>query len=166
MIPSTRRPSSSEFDTDDLYLIVMTRVPIVILAVSMAIAPSTGAVAQKAQNYDILGDNYNIMVPEKGARPSTPEPWLAPKYRSPPGTVKHVIVPHPGTVPQPSAAVPPPIVVPRTGRALPNLPTVSGSGPGGTETFQDRAMRCTHQAGVYGQAAGDRNTYIGTCVNQ
>jgi hypothetical protein len=43
---------------------------------------------------------------------------------------------------------------------------VQGSGPRGTETFQDRASRCAHQAGVYGQAAGDRNAYVGTCINQ
>ncbi|HET7192050.1 MAG TPA: hypothetical protein VFI98_09085 [Pseudolabrys sp.] len=121
----------------------------------------------RAQNgYDILGDNYSIMKPEKGARPAQPEPWLAPKYRSPHGTVKHVTIPRTGTLTQPRAAVPPPIVVPQTGRVLPNLPTTPGSGPGGSETFQDRAVRCTHQAGVYGQAAGDRNSYIGTCVNQ
>jgi len=41
------------------------------------------------------------------------------------------------------------------------------SGPGGTETFQDRAARCAHQAGVYGPSAtGDRNAYIGGCINQ
>ncbi len=62
--------------------------------------------------------------------------------------------------------MPPPIVVPQTGRVLPNLPTVAPSGPHGTETYQDRAARCTHQAGVYGQAAGDRSTYINSCINQ
>ena len=66
----------------------------------------------------------------------------------------------------PDVTLPPPIVVPQTGRVLPNLPTVPGAGPGGRETFQDRAARCAHQAGVYGQAAGDRNSYIGTCINQ
>ena len=48
-------------------------------------------------------------------------------------------------------------IVPQTGRTLPNLPSVSGAGPNGAETSQDRAARCAHQAGVYGQAAGDRN---------
>jgi hypothetical protein len=62
--------------------------------------------------------------------------------------------------------VPPPIHVPETGRALPNLPTISGSGPRGTETYQDRATRCSHQAGVYGPAAGNRNAYVGSCVTQ
>jgi len=28
-------------------------------------------------------------------------------------------------------------------------------------------VRCAHQAGVYGPAAtGDRNSYIGSCINQ
>jgi hypothetical protein len=135
---------------------------IVLLILTAALA--TPAPAQT--NYDILGDDYSIMKPEKGARPSQPEPWLAPKYKSPRGTVKHVIIPRSRIIEPPNTTVPPPIVVPQTGRVLPNLPTVSGSGPRGAETFQDRAARCAHQAGVYGQAAGDRNAYVGTCVNQ
>jgi len=132
----------------------------VLLAVSV-----TPAFAQK--NNDILGDDYSIMMPEKGAKPKLPEPWLAPKYKSPRGTVKHVTIPKSTIVNPPNTQVPQtPIIVPQTGRALPNLPSVSGSGPGGRETYQDRAVRCTHQAGVYGQAAGDRGTYIGTCINQ
>lgn len=137
-----------------------------VLFLALAIGPGTAVFAQKTGGYDILGDNYSIMVPEKGARREQPEPWLAPKYRSPRGTVKHVVIPHSRTIPQPQAATPPPIVVPQTGRVLPNLPTVPGAGPGGAETFQDRAARCTHQAGVYGSAAGNRNNYIGTCINQ
>ena len=62
--------------------------------------------------------------------------------------------------------MPPPLYVPQTGRVLPNLPSVSGSGPNGAETSQDRAFRCAHQAGVYGPAAGDRSAYIGSCINQ
>jgi hypothetical protein len=137
--------------------------PSVLVLAAAAAGPSF---AQSGSGYSILGDNYSIMVPEKGHKPSKPEPWLAPKYKSPRGTVKHVVIPRPTTVPQPNAVTPPPIVVPQTGRALPNLPTLSGSGPGGAETFQDRAARCAHQAGVYGQAAGDRNTYVGTCIGQ
>src|SRR5690348_6336905 len=132
----------------------------------LAAAPAAPAFAQSGGGYDILGDNYSIMVPEKGHKPSKPEPWLAPKYKSPRGTVKHAVIPRPTTVPQPNAVTPPPLSVPQTGRTLPNLPTVTGSGRGGAETFQDRAARCAHQAGVYGSAAGDRNSYVGGCVNQ
>ena len=133
----------------------------------LAAAAAGPSFAQGGSNYDIMGDNYSIMVPEKGAKPSKPEPWLAPKYKSPRGTMKHVVIPRPTTVPQPNAVTPPPLYVPETGRTLPNLPTVSGSGRGGAETFQDRAARCAHQAGVYGSTAtGNRNAYVGGCVNQ
>ncbi len=100
---------------------------------------------------------YDIMVPE---------PQLPPKYKSPRGSTEHVVIPPPAQVPQPRAGVPAPLYVPETGRLLPNLPTPAPSGPHGTETTQDRAARCAHQAGVYGQAAGDRNAYIGSCINQ
>jgi hypothetical protein len=113
--------------------------------------------------------DYSIMRPEKGSgRGTIWEPWLAPKYQSPRGTKQRVVTPplqpdEPRRIPD----MPPPIVVPRTGQSLPNIaPPVPGSGVGGRETFQDRAARCTTQAGVYGAQAGDRSTYIGTCVNQ
>jgi hypothetical protein len=105
-------------------------------------------------------DRYTIMRPEK------PEPWLAPKYKSPRGTRERQVTPRPMPAPQPRAHVPPPIYVPQTGRLLENLPTPAPSGPHGTETYQDRAVRCAHQAGVYGAAAGDRAGYINSCINQ
>lgn len=129
----------------------LTLVVLLVLTSGLSVLPA------RAQPDD---DRYNIM------RPELPEPWLAPKYKSPRGTVKHVTIPKSTIVTPPTATLPPPIVVPQTGRVLPNLPTVSGAGPDGRETFQDRASRCAHQAGVYGQAAGDRNTYMGTCINQ
>ena len=133
----------------------------------LAVAPAASAFAQSGSGYSIMQDDYSIMVPEKGARPSKPEPWLAPKYRSPRGTVEKIVIPRSKTVPQLHAVTPPPLYVPETGRTLPNLPTVSGSGRGGAETSQDRAARCAHQAGVYGTTAtGNRNAYVGTCINQ
>ena len=144
----------------------MTRARSVILLLVLTALSGAPAYGQKTNGPDILGDDYSIMRPEKGSRPALPEPWLAPKYKSPRGTVKHVTIPKSTIVTPPNTTVPPPIIVPQTGRALPNLPTVSGSGPGGAETYQDRAVRCAHQAGVYGQAVGDRGTYIGTCINQ
>jgi hypothetical protein len=107
-----------------------------------------------------LDDNYSIMKPEP-----TP-PGVVKPYKSPRGTRKHVTVPHrtpdqPRTIPQ----MPPPIISPQTGQALPNLPPpIPGAGVGGRETGQDRAMRCAHQAGVYGQTAGPN--YLGACVTQ
>ena len=102
-------------------------------------------------------DRYTIMAPE---------PWLPPKYKSPRGSTEHVVIPHPKSVPRPRAPVPPALYVPQTGRTLPNLPAVAPSGPNGQESYQDRALRCAHQAGVYGQAAGDRTGYINSCINQ
>jgi hypothetical protein len=144
----------------------MMCVPSAIVLFVLAAVLAVPAHAQRGNGYDIMRDDYSIMVPEKGYKVEKPEPWLAPKYKSPRGTIKRVTIPKSTVAQPPSAAVPPPIVVPQTGRVLPNLPTVPGSGRGGTETYQDRAARCAHQAGVYGQAAGDRNTYIGTCINQ
>jgi hypothetical protein len=100
-------------------------------------------------------------------RPELPEPWLPPKYKSPRGTRQHVVRPEriPESEPR-SVTVPPPLYVPQTGQVLPNMPTISGAGPRGAETSQDRAVRCANQAGVYGSAAGNPSGYIGSCINQ
>ncbi len=115
-------------------------------------------------------DPYSIMVPEPGHHPPQPkpEPWLPPKYESPRGTKRHITRPRRARPPSPprAAQVPPPIVAPETGRVLPNLPTLSPSGPHGTESFQDRAARCANQAGMYGDATGNRSSYINNCINQ
>ncbi len=134
-----------------------------LMIVLLALAAMMPAAPARAASDD---SRYTIMVPEEGAKPDKPEPWLVPKYKSPRGTPEHVVVPRSQSAPQPRATVPPPLVVPETGRVLPNLPTVSGSGPNGAETYQDRAARCAHQAGVYGQAAGNPSSYIGSCINQ
>lgn len=112
--------------------------------------------------------SWMIMKPEPGRPAELPTPWLPPTYKSPRGTRQHVKpLKHPPSPEGPRVSTPPPpIVVPQTGQALPNLPTIAPSGPRGTESFQDKASRCAHQAGMYGTAAGDRSSYIGTCVNQ
>lgn len=131
-----------------------------LLTALLALAAIVAALPAHAQSDD---ERYNIMRPEPGMKPARPEPWLAPKYQSPRGTRQHVVIPQPQPVPPTRRQVPPLLYVPQTGRTLPNLPA---PGSGGRETTQDRAARCAHQAGVYGQAAGDRNSYIGSCVNQ
>ena len=132
--------------------------------VLLALTLVASALPAHAQSDD---ERYTIMRPEKGTKPARPEPnsepWLAPRYQSPRGTPEHVVIPRSVSPPQPSAPVPPLLYVPQTGRVLQNLPV---PGSGGRETMQDRAARCAHQAGVYGQAAGDRNAYIGSCINQ
>ena len=50
----------------------------------------------------------------------------------------------------PNTAAPPSLFVPQTGQTFQNLPPLSGSGPGGAETSQDRAARCAQEAGVGG----------------
>ena len=127
------------------------------LTALLALTLVASALSAHAQSDD---ERYSIMRPEK------PEPWLAPKYKPPRGTREHVVIPRPAPAPQTRSTVPPPLYVPQTGQTLPNLPAVAPSGPGGRETYQDRAARCAHQAGVYGQSAGDRNGYIGSCINQ
>lgn len=97
---------------------------------------------------------------------TTPEPWLPPKYQSPRGSTEHVVIPPPAPPPHQRAGVPPPLYVPQTGRLLPNLPNPVPSGPNGRETYQDRAARCAYQASIYGAQAGNRNTYINSCINQ
>jgi hypothetical protein len=140
----------------------MNRLSITCLALALSFGTAI-AVQAKSPDYD----GYSIMVPEKGAKRKTPEPWLAPEYKSPHGTRKHVKIPRPSRTPERHAVNPPPIYVPQTGRVLSNLPTVSGSGTGGSETYQDRAVRCAPQAGAYGTAAtGNRTAYIGSCINQ
>lgn len=111
-------------------------------------------------------DSYSIMKPEPGRRAQPqPEPWLPPKYQSPRGE-RLYRPPQPQLPAAPRAEVPPAIVVPETGRVLPNMRTLSPSGPNGTETGQDRAMRCAHQLGAYGADAGNPAAYLGSCVNQ
>jgi len=128
--------------------LIMRRLAAAIIALALAVP----ALAQSDDD-----SRYNIMAPE---------PWLPPKYKSPRGSTEHVVIPPPANVPQRQPVTPPPLVVPQTGQVLPNLPTIAPSGLQGQETYQDRAARCAHQAGVYGPSAGDRNAYINSCVNQ
>jgi hypothetical protein len=135
------------------------RFPLIALLALTVLLPAMPAYAQSDE------ERYTIMRPEKPE--SKYEPWLAPKYKSSRGTRQHVVIPQPSTIPPSRTTVPPPLYVPKTGQLLPNLPAATGAGPGGRETSQDRAVRCAHQAGVYGPAAtGDRNSYIGSCINQ
>ena len=131
----------------------------------IVVAAFASALDVRAQAVD---DPYSIMRPEPGTRqPRAVEPWLAPKYKSPRGTQQRVK--RPQTSPplmQAAPQTPPPIYVPETGRLLPNLPALPGAGLSGAETGQDRALRCQHQAGVYGDATGNREAYVGGCINQ
>jgi len=133
-------------------------------SMSLLIFAALATTPTLAQTGKILSDDYQIIVPERGAKPDVPEPWLAPKYKSPRGTVDQVRIPKAKTVRPPRATDPGYVYVPQTGRTFQNLPSLPGSGRGGAETFQDRAIRCTHQAGVYGQVGANRGSYMGSCL--
>jgi hypothetical protein len=148
----------------------MLRGLLIVLCVLALAAPALAA--EPASD----GGTINIMKPEPGAptkqkskksrkarrgssNPVYPTPLPRPQVPLP-LPPKKAVTPH-------RPQVPPPLFVPQTGRLLPNLPPAVGSGPGGRETFQDRAARCVHQSGVYGpNATGDRGSYIRSCINQ
>lgn len=128
-----------------------------------AMCIAAALLAPSASHAQTNGD-YNIMTPEPGRSQELPTPWLPPKYKSPRGSHNRVVpIPrqHPRYV---EPVAPPPLVVPQTGRVVPNNPVLSPSGPRGTETFQDKASRCVGQSSAPG--AGNPNAYVGTCVNQ
>jgi hypothetical protein len=112
-----------------------------------------------ARDREAFDDPYSIM---------TPEPWLAPKHNSPRGIPKRPKAAKPRHTPAPPVEVArpaPPVVLPN-GQVVPSLPPAPrGFVPGGgAETFGDRAIRCSHQAGVYGITPGQQPTYMGACV--
>jgi hypothetical protein len=129
-----------------------------VLTIGLLMLTALSAAPLHAQSND--DDRYSIM------RPEPYEPWLPPKYKSPRGTQQRPVTPQRMPQPQTRTSTAPPLYVPQTGRVLPNMPTISGSGLGGAETSQDRAVRCAHQAGAYGANAGDPSTYVNSCINQ
>jgi hypothetical protein len=168
----------------------LMRGPSIIVLIVLSAALATAATP--AQTRNILSDNYSIMVPEKGfkqkqkvseqkaskekvsklkvsklkvskqkvSKREQSEPRLAPKYKSPSGTEQQVRIPQSKIVNPPRASGSGSVYVPQTGQTFQNLPT-----PGrGIETSQDRATRCTHQAGVYGQTGSARGAYMGSCL--
>jgi hypothetical protein len=163
----------------------LMRGPSIIVLIVLSAALATAATP--AQTRNILSDNYSIMVPEKGSKQKQKvseqkaskekvskqkvpkqkvskreqsEPRLAPKYKSPSGTEQQVRIPRSKIVNPPRASGSGSVYVPQTGQTFQNLPT-----PGrGIETSQDRATRCTHQAGVYGQTGSARGAYMGSCL--
>jgi DNA segregation ATPase FtsK/SpoIIIE-like protein len=117
---------------------------------------ATAAVPAHAQSA-VDDDRYTIM---------RPEPSVAPKYKSPRGTKQKVEPAKPSPSVERTRAEPPPPVVLPGGKVVPNLPVSPEVPPTARESVQDRTIRCTHQAGVFGVPADQRNLYIGSCVNQ
>ena len=141
------------------------------VAALLPLALAMPAVSARAQSGE---PSFEIMKPEKPAATKAAPAGKrkkrigssSPVYPTPLPPPQHFYSPPSQTLVTQPPDVPPALYVPQTGRVLPNLPSVSGSGPNGVETSQDRAFRCAHQAGVYGPAAGDRSAYIGSCINQ
>jgi hypothetical protein len=139
-------------------------------AVLILLMLSIGAPAFGAEPDD--GGTVSIMRPEAEQAPPAKEPPRKvrrgssnPVYPTPtplPGPQAPLPLPRQQAVTPRGQDVPPALLVPQTGRVLPNL-----AAPGGTETVQDKSVRCAHQAGVYGPAAtGDPGSYIRSCINQ
>jgi hypothetical protein len=137
-----------------------------ILVLALALAFGAAPMAAKADD----GGTISIMKPEPGTPAAKKTPRKArgssnPVYPTPlPGPQKPAPIPHLNTA-RPRTKTPPDLYVPQTGRVVPNQPA-QGSGLGGVETFQDRSSRCVNQAGVNAGTAGDRGTYIRSCINQ
>jgi hypothetical protein len=150
--------------------ITMMREPSMIMVIVLS-----ALLATPAQTRNVSRDNYSIMVPERGTEPKQkvskqkvskqkvsnqkvskqeqPKPRPAPKYKSDRTAGEYSQTENC----EPAARERLGICVRSTDRA-----DVS---PGrGIETFQDRATRCTHQAGVYGQTGGARGSYMGSCL--
>ena len=126
-------------------------IAVVLLGLASSGAPAAGQGISDDERYIIM----------------RPEPSLAPKYKSPRGTRQKVEPPRaPPAIDTRIADPPPPILLPG-GQLVPNLAaTPQGAAPAGRESFSDRTIRCTHQAGVFSVPAEQRNAYVGACVNQ
>jgi hypothetical protein len=133
-----------------------TAVIIVMSAGASLVAGTASAGAR-----DRFSDPYSIMAPE---------PWLAPKYQSPPGLPQRPRAARPRPHRSPTVTVaptPPPVIVPN-GPVVQSLPPVNhGIVPGGgRETFSDRAVRCTHQGALYGVPGSQQGSYMSSCLGQ
>jgi hypothetical protein len=144
----------------------------------LAIAP--GRVM--AQNYP--GYPNTIMAPEPGTRPrhAVAAPSLIPPAETAPSPVlpsarRYAVRGSSGSVlptPLPRTQLIPPegsgrITLPASPQAqgpssVPGLANSIPNLPHGTETFQDRASRCSFQSGLYGVPGDAATRYMGTCT--
>jgi hypothetical protein len=162
-----------------------------IFGILMAAALGAGA---HARDFEMGGDTdhpYSIMKPEPGTaaasahRTTTPptrrthasllghEKFVSKLHRHglyaargssgsvlPTPLPRTPLIPPEGTGAITEPAIPQeqgPSTIPGLTRSVPNLPH-------GTETFQDRASRCTFQSSLYGVPGAARMQYMGSCV--
>jgi len=141
-----------------------------------------------AHSQEHRGYPYSIMNPEPGTRAAKATRPMASTLRSPrarvrlshrstlrahagrsSGSVPNLTLPKTQAIPPVATSAPPvprkqargPTIVPGYG-AVPNLPPAVA---GRRETFQDRAIRCTHQMGVFGVPNSQTTNYMGACAN-
>jgi hypothetical protein len=97
------------------------------------------------------------------SQPSTPKPSLAVRGSS--GSVLPTPLPKTRLIPpEGSGTLTIPALPQEQGRTVvPGMTTTVPNLPHGPETFQDRASRCAHQAGVYGVPGNLTTQYMGAC---
>jgi hypothetical protein len=105
--------------------------------------------------------SYYIMAPEPGTFPGVIPPRRSMAHPLNPSKHPRRTVTEPTAIPQPA----PPIVVPGVAQPIPNMaPLPRGSVPGGgTETFSDRAIRCSQQSGMSNVPTGSVGSYMHSC---
>jgi hypothetical protein len=151
------------------------------IGLSALVFVALGAGATSAQSLDY--GTPQIMAPEPGTRlPARVRPRAAdlpaqrgdapirrargssspspvPQYRSPPDL--DLTPPRTPKAPTLTQAPPVPRPVPGFNNVLPPPTSLSGSG----QTFQDRAIGCSHYGASQGVGAGQIGAYTGGCVN-
>jgi hypothetical protein len=117
--------------------------------------------AAQAQNRN-QGYPYSIMAPEPGTFPGVIPPRRSMAHPLTPSKLPRRQVTRPTVIPQAA----PPIVVPGVAQPIPNLqPVPRGSVPGGgTETFNDRAIRCSQQSSMFNVPTGSVGSYMHSCA--
>jgi hypothetical protein len=159
-----------------------------ICAIALAFGLFACASAQAGQVKS--GFPYSIMTPEPGAAPRqkahtvkrtkqvktsrgrvkllAKHPGRAKTARGSSGSVLPTPLPRTTLIPPVSTRIPParPVPQPPGDTIVPGLPPIPNlpSAQPGRESFQDRAARCAHQAGLYGVPNDKRGVYLSTCA--
>jgi hypothetical protein len=154
------------------------------LGIAMLVAPALTSTASAREDRF----PYSIMTPEPGtvsrhhvkssARvkhvktsrgrvkllAGRPAPRKSLAVRGSPGIVLPTPLPRTPQIPPITTRIPRTRALPQDQgpTIVPGLPPIPNL-PHGTETFQDRASRCAHQAGLYGVPNEQRNVYLGAC---
>jgi hypothetical protein len=90
---------------------------------------------------------------------------------TPPGSNQPGLYPFNPVMTVPDTTVRPTVTEAPPVPGYPQVPTVAilprgSTGGTGAETFSDRAVRCSHQAGLGGLTGGEQKSYVSTCAAQ